>query len=186
MRRAALLAPLVFLLAVFGVPATANAGPLPANLNPTEITQAVNAHNQVRQQVGVPMPNVTWDAGVAAVAQDWANQQAAKMKAGQAAPVHRPNNQYGENLQWAWATPNAPNPAPTVPVTSWANEKPFYNYATNSCAAGKQCKHYTQIVWKATTKIGCGRATWTVGTKNWILWVCNYSPKGNISGQKPY
>jgi len=192
-RRALLLSPLILLLTVFGSPGTAGAA---TSLTAAEITQGVNAHNQVRQQVAqsesarlgrtITIPNLAWDATVAATAQDWANQQAAKMQAGQASPAHRPNNAYGENLQWSWSTPTPPNPAPSVPVTSWANERPFYNYDTNTCAAGKDCKHFTQIVWKATTKLGCGRATWSTGTKHFVLWVCNYSPKGNITGQRPY
>ena len=42
--------------------------------------------------------------------------------------------------------------------------------------------HYTQMVWKGTTEVGCATAS---GTELTYL-VCRYSPPGNIVGQKPY
>lgn len=31
-------------------------------------------------------------------------------------------------------------------------------YATSSCKPGKMCGHYTQMVWKTSTKVGCAYA----------------------------
>ncbi|MDO9190699.1 MAG: CAP domain-containing protein [Sulfurimicrobium sp.] len=45
------------------------------------------------------------------------------------------------------------------------------------------CGHYTQLVWKKTTAVGCGMAV--CGSRDQI-WVCQYSPAGNWAGQKPY
>ncbi len=115
-------------------------------------------------------------------------QQAARMQQG-LAPQHRPNNAYGENMYWAWSSPNLPNRSPAAAVQAWANEQPFYDYATNSCIGG-ECGHYTQLVWSTTTQVGCGQAIWTQNGKNNVFWVCNYAPAGNITfnGQKlrPY
>jgi pathogenesis-related protein 1 len=72
---------------------------------------------------------------------------------------------------------------PTQAIDSWGSEKENYSYATNSCAAGKVCGHYTQIIWESTTEIGCGTA---VCADNTQIWVCNYSPAGNFVGKKPY
>ncbi|MBN1209800.1 MAG: hypothetical protein JXB05_33430 [Myxococcaceae bacterium] len=58
-------------------------------------------------------------------------------------------------------------------VQSWASEAASYDYGTNACAPGKQCGHYTQIVWRSTTQVGCA-------TK-----LCNSSPPGNYVGQRP-
>ena len=33
----------------------------------------------------------------------------------------------------------------SVAVTSWNNEKDYYNYDTNVCQTGKVCGHYTQV-----------------------------------------
>jgi hypothetical protein len=77
-------------------------------------------------------------------------------------------------------------------IASWASEASDYSYATNTCAQGEVCGHYTQLVWRATTSVGCGVKTCQTGSPfsgagpEWQLWVCNYSPPGNISGQRPY
>jgi pathogenesis-related protein 1 len=195
MRTRTLTALLVALLSIC-VSSVGSASAATQSLSTTEITAALNAHNAVRQRVAqsestrlghtVRIPNLTWDATVAAVAQDWANQQAVRMQQG-LSPIHRPNNTYGENMYWAWSAPTAPNASPTVPVQSWASEQPYYNYTTNTCATGHTCYHYTQLIWSATTRLGCGRAMWsTADGKHYILWVCNYAPKGNIAGQRPY
>jgi hypothetical protein len=38
--------------------------------------------------------------------------------------------------------------------------------------------HFTQVVWKASRALGCGRAT----CKGLDLWVCQYDPPGNVMG----
>jgi hypothetical protein len=53
------------------------------------------------------------------------------------------------------------------------------------------CGHYTQIVWKTTTRLGCGVALCDqnspfMGFPKWEFWVCNYAPPGNYNGQRPY
>jgi len=42
--------------------------------------------------------------------------------------------------------------------------------------------HYTQMIWKNTSQIGCALAR----TNSWDILVCRYSPKGNMIGEKPY
>jgi pathogenesis-related protein 1 len=60
-------------------------------------------------------------------------------------------------------------------------EKASWNNKTASCAAGKTCTHYTQIVWKKTASIGCGINRNALG--KWkVLLVCNYNPAGNGPG----
>lgn len=162
--------------------------------------EALAAHNAVRQRVAhdesqrlggtVVIPDLIWNADVAAVAQDWADQQAAQLQQGLPRPEHRPNNAYGENMYWAWSTPDLPDQSPTAAVTWWASEQQYYNYDINTCAADKVCGHYTQLVWSVTTQVGCGQSTWTQDGNNYVLWVCNYAPAGNltINGQlqRPY
>ncbi|CAE6349471.1 unnamed protein product [Rhizoctonia solani] len=53
-----------------------------------------------------------------------------------------------------------------------------------------QPSHWTQVVWKSTTKVGCALATCAPGTifpanYNANYYVCNYSPYGNVLGQFP-
>lgn len=74
---------------------------------------------------------------------------------------------------------------------NWASEAANYDHGTNACAPGKVCGHYTQIVWRNTTQVGCAtrecdKNSPFQGFTRWQFWVCNYAPPGNYSGQRPY
>jgi pathogenesis-related protein 1 len=68
-------------------------------------------------------------------------------------------------------------------VDRWASERTNYDYATNTCNG--ICGHYTQIVWRATRKLGCAVGVCQNLTYRTSL-VCNYGPGGNVGGQRPY
>ena len=53
-----------------------------------------------------------------------------------------------------------------------------YNHATNTCSApsGQSCGHYTQVVWRASTAIGCARVVCSNNAGVFII--CNYYPPG--------
>ncbi|CAK9167879.1 unnamed protein product [Ilex paraguariensis] len=129
----------------------------------------LNAHNAARSQVGVgPM---TWDNNVAAYAQNYANQ-----RIGDCNLVHS-GGQYGENL--AKATPSLTG---TDAVNMWVNEKSNFDYNSNSCVGG-ECRHYTQVVWRKSVRLGCARVRCNDG---WWFVTCNYDPPGNFVGERPY
>ncbi|XP_039256328.2 GLIPR1-like protein 1 [Styela clava] len=77
-------------------------------------------------------------------------------------------------------------------VKSLDDEKEFFNYNENKCQRFEVCGHYTQLVWADTFRVGCGAtecANVDVGGEVWkraTLFVCNYSPGGNMPGSKPY
>ena len=153
-------------------------------LTSTEQTDMVTAHNTWRAEVGTPP--LKWSATLADSAQAWAD----KLKATQGCKmVHSQTAGVGENLYWASAIMYSTGATAVQPVTStqvtnsWGNEKKGYTYATNTCAAGKVCGHYTQVVWKSTTDVGCGKAICADKTQ---VWACQYTPAGNYVGQKPY
>jgi hypothetical protein len=149
-----------------------------------EIQSALDTHNRARCEVSPParsMPAVTWDIALAQVAQAWAT------RATQFA--HNPNRdkQYariggkgpvGENLSLLSA---ALAGVPTV-VGSWVGERRSYRYH-RVAPTDTESNHYTQMVWAATRRIGCGKAP---RTGNRVLYVCNYAPAGNVIGQFPY
>lgn len=153
-------------------------------LTTTEQAEMVSAHNTWRGQVATP--NLKWSPTLANTAQAWAdslkNNQACKM-------VHSHADGVGENLFWAspltYSTGKTELQAvsPTKTATSWGDEKKDYSYSSNTCAAGKICGHYTQVVWKNTTDVGCGKAICSDKSQ---VWVCQYAPAGNYIGQKPY
>lgn len=69
-------------------------------------------------------------------------------------------------------------------VSSWVQEKQYYDCGSNACAAGQVCKHYTQVVWGSTTKAGCAAVACDGQGGTFI--VCEYDPPGNLVGQRPY
>ncbi|XP_020096396.1 pathogenesis-related protein PRB1-3-like [Ananas comosus] len=131
----------------------------------------VDAHNAARAAVGVGP--VTWDDTVAAYAQNYANE-----RIGDCQLVHS-GGPYGENLFEGFGADYTAADA----VNDWVSEKQYYDHATNTCAQGQECGHYTQVVWRDSTTIGCARV---VCNNGWIFITCNYNPPGNIVGQSPY
>ena len=147
------------------------------------------AHNKIRAKHH--LPPLQWSSKVARHAQQWAqhlaNNEGCTMK-------HRPRSGrhkriYGENIFWASpvrmgnGNVKRQSISPAKIVSFWAAEEKYYNYSANRCRSGKQCGHYTQIVWRDTTRLGCGMAVCTSGAQ---IWVCSYNPKSNYIGQKPY
>ena len=132
------------------------------------------------------LPALGWSASAEAVAQAWAAGCVYKHNAGRSADgISR-----GENIA-ATAPGGRADATPAYIVGLWAGEWSDYTYATNSCGAGKVCGHYTQVVWRGTTRVGCARATCTTnspfpGFSTWDFFVCDYEPPGKYGGQKPY
>ena len=151
---------------------------------PPELAGITLYHNQVRQmvQTATPLPALEWDPALAQTAAQWV-----AMCRDADAPAglidHNPNRSQGhpyyvgENVFGAGGSATAQQA-----VSSWAAEKANYNYDTNACNG--ICGHYTQIVWRATVKLGCAKGTCPGFTYPNSI-VCNYGPGGNTGG-KPY
>lgn len=162
------------------VPAAAAPRPnLPANdrfaLTTTEAQSMLAAHNAVRAEVGVGP--LSWDAAAADFAQRYVSTLATVCDL-----RHSTRSGYGENLA-AWGGDAPPNRA----VAMWAEEKSSYRggggpFSNADMVAG----HYTQVVWRATTGVGCGRTRCSKDGFNWTLVSCNYSPPGNMLGARTY
>ncbi|CAN7119925.1 unnamed protein product [Brassica rapa subsp. narinosa] len=145
--------------------------PLRAQDSPQDF---LDAHNQARAAVGVDP--LAWDETVAAYAQDYANQ-----RRGDCALEHS-SGPYGENIttrKYEYCYHNICVEA----VNMWVSEQADYDYGSNTCASGKQCGHYTQIVWKNSVRLGCAKVSCDNGQ---TFITCNYDPQGNFVGQWPY
>ena len=60
-----------------------------------------------------------------------------------------------------------------------------YDYNTASSSNGQAVGHFTQLVWKETSRVGFGRATVTFENDARELVVARYSSKGNFVSMSP-
>jgi pathogenesis-related protein 1 len=146
----------------------------------TSVSGITNEHNKLRAQENASLPNLTWDATVADYALRKVTFLANSNNCTMSHTAGPTNPGYGENLAWS----SASSYTAVAATNAWYDEKPNYTYSTNTCASGKVCGHYTQVVWKNSTKIGCAGVVCSNG--GGIIYGCNYDPPGNYSGQKPY
>jgi uncharacterized protein YkwD len=136
----------------------------------------LNIHNQERAVVNVPA--LSWSSSLASNAQSWADQLLAEGKF-----EHSPDTSYGENIaQLSRINPNPNETDLSKMVQSWVDEKNSYDGQPITNDNFMQFGHYTQMVWKSTTEVGCGMAS---DTGKDIL-VCQYTPSGNQVGQSAY
>ena len=75
---------------------------------------------------------------------------------------------------------------PEAMVDAWVREKKYFRpgvFPDNSTTGrSADVGHYTQLVWRATTEVGCAEAS---STREDIL-VCRYAEAGNYRGEKPF
>lgn len=137
----------------------------------SEIALLLERHNFWRSEVGVT--DIKYSNELAEVANSWA----IEIKK-QGCVFKRSENAYGENMFKGTVGETTIGDA----VDSWGAEKQYYDIKKNKCESDEICGHYTQIVWKNTTDIGCAK-TICDGS---VIWICNYNPPGNYVGQKPF
>lgn len=173
-----------------------NAAPTKSYKAATNKTNAVNLntsemlaqHNKYRQTLGIPP--LRWSGTLTQYAREWAIQLQSKgcdllhrPTSGQYKQLHGENLFYAGPVKWSNGAVELQNMTPKLVVDSWASEKADYSYASNRCRTGKVCGHYTQVVWKKSSEVGCASAV--CANKSQVM-VCNYNPPGNFNGQPPY
>lgn len=166
---------------------TATAAPQPtattAPASSSLADQMLTVHNQERLKYHTAQ--LQWSPELAQVALDWANHLAStgefehRSNDKEVNPL-APGESLGENI-WTGSTGGW---TAAEGVQDWISEKQWYDYASNSCSATppNSCGHYTQVIWKNTTLVGCA---WVSGGGSDYL-VCNYYPAGNVQGERPY
>ncbi|KAI6219592.1 Ubiquitin carboxyl-terminal hydrolase [Aphelenchoides fujianensis] len=139
------------------------------NVSFCAIALQLKIHNDLRAKHGAAP--LVLDEELNALAMDWAKKLA---KTGEM--VHRPNNWAGENLYWSTGSPNEA-------TQMWYDEINLIGGRDLEVAAKdstKEIKHFTQVVWKGTQKVGIAVVHAEDG-KHWV--VANYFPKGNWIGE---
>jgi pathogenesis-related protein 1 len=143
-----------------------------------EAQAALDFHNKVRKDVSVL--NLEWSRELAAYAQLWAT----KLATDGCKLEHRPSTGkwariYGENIYFGTAKGLSASDA----SKAWYGEIKDYKNEKLTMSNFSKVAHYTQMVWRTTTKVGIGQAVCASGA---TIIVANYSPMGNYMGQKPY
>lgn len=138
---------------------------------PTGMQRLLDFHNIYRCMHGAQ--SLQWTDAIAVNAQTWATTGTCDKT------IHSPESQRpgnGENI--FWRKPALQPDELHKAAEDWYSEvqHTYDGETTDTCGEGlDSCGHYTQMVWKATTHLGCGTCDGTV--------VCQYSPQGNMRGQ---
>ncbi|WP_310596118.1 MULTISPECIES: CAP domain-containing protein [unclassified Sphingomonas] len=139
----------------------------------------IDSHNVARAAVGVPP--IAWNDALAASAKAYADEMARTRRFEHAHQVQGPGRE-GENL---WTGTRDAYAYPEMMGHWLAERKDFVNLpvpAASRTGTFGDVGHYTQIVWRGSTEVGCAMAS---NARDDYL-VCRYSPPGNVVGERAY
>jgi len=123
--------------------------------------EALLKHNELRAKHG--SPPLHWNSTLEAFAS--ARDQTCVFE-------HTPPPRtYGENIAWGYSSKDGA-------VQGWYDEVANYDY--NNPVFGYNTGHFTQVVWKASTELGCGGVECP---PYGLMITCEYYPPGNVEGQ---
>nr|DAD41585.1 TPA_asm: hypothetical protein HUJ06_015908 [Nelumbo nucifera] len=105
------------------------------SLGQTSPVDFLKLQNTARAKVGVDP--LRWDPKLEEYAQNYAMQVSRNCK------VVYSDGPYGENIYCAKGLANV-NAA--TAVKAWEDEKKYYDYDSNSCIGGHECRHFVQLV----------------------------------------
>ena len=142
-------------------PGSAAAAPAATKVSADEQQTILALHNQYRAAAGVAP--LVWDDQLASDAQTWVDgliERGGTLAHSNPANPNDPDTGQakgeGENLAGGQSAATAPS--------QWYEEKPRFDAAANKSGFNDtnpdwvNWGHYTQMMWSATTKIGCGTA----------------------------
>ncbi len=159
-----------------------------------EIDEVLKLHNQARAEVGVEQ-KLKWSDTIAGDAQKYADELARDGKFEHDTDRNHKDGyghgDYGENL-----FASSYDASFSDAVKAWVDEKQHYTYGifgdSSTCKKEEQCGHYTQVIWKDTSIVGCAKSKYLKAVpkygikRGWSVIVCKYQTPGNVLGEKPY
>ena len=148
-----------------------------AAMSREDVAQRIlDLHNRERAAVGAPP--LQWDQRLAASAATYGPTLASIGRLVHSPRALRPGQR--ENLAMAWTDTTSPDQL----VGLWVEEKRLFHPGAfpNVTRTGNwaDVAHYTQMIWKGTTHVGCAVHTAPSG---WSYLICRYSPPGNVDGR---
>jgi uncharacterized protein YkwD len=166
--------------AVVGVPAEATArASFSDHTDKAFLNDALAAVNAYRAKHGAP--KVALDNTAIAYAKKRA--AVVSTKSGLSHGHAGLDKSYGENLHWSASSKDGEMAPASKAVKAWYDEIKDYNFK-NPNFSGKT-GHFTQLVWKGSTKIGAARVTGREPGKQWYetYIVMVFQPPGNMMGE---
>ncbi|XP_078424685.1 glioma pathogenesis-related protein 1-like [Cetorhinus maximus] len=151
-------------------------------MNAKFVKTCTDEHNRQRSLVNPGASNMyfmSWDAALAKTARAWSktcnfsNNPHLQAK-GRGHPVYET---VGENIYAVSGSFSVKDA-----IQAWYNEGTHFDFAANKCNKTNSCKHYTQLVWGLSYKLGCAANHCPNGIKSseikdGTVFVCNYSPR---------
>jgi uncharacterized protein YkwD len=141
--------------------------PGPSKCSPAEVSETVFSHNLVRAWHNAPP--LTWSPELARTAQQHADFLSTRSILS--------HSRSGENLMRGGTRSTADGA-----TLLWYGEYPRFrfnvpNLWTSNFRNFGEWGHFSQVIWKSTLRVGCGRTV--RGSRSYI--VCHYDPPGNVS-----
>lgn len=135
----------------------------------------LDQHNSFRAKYKAPP--LTWDATLATTAMQWAKRCEWK---------HDPalgSLKQGQNMDSAASSNGKAGLTPEAVLGHWVTAE-VNDYDPNN----PQASHFTQVVWKGTSRVGCASVSCNLSMYDPSWWpasfvVCNYAEPGNMAGQ---
>lgn len=157
---------------------TETAAPPPAGgLNNIQAL-CLSEHNGLRA-LHIGTPDMIYDFEIEKSAQHWADHLADIQGF-----KHEDPTPYGENIHKGYTTYSVPisdDNAIKKAVTKWYSEINVYDYSNPGYS--DKTGHFTQVIWKSSTKLGCAISRYEKDNKKYVIVVARYYSPGNFPGR---
>ncbi|XP_075243947.1 ancylostoma secreted protein-like [Convolutriloba macropyga] len=138
-------------------------------------------HNSHRSNAG--LQPLSWSGSLAGEAQSYNDQ----LTGGSCSMIHSGASGKGENLYMITGSSYSDSDLGDKASSSWYSEIEDYEYPSDPaqtfdlCVDFEDVGHFTQMMWSATTEVGCGFGK--CSSQDTFMVTCQYKPAGNMKGE---